>query len=485
MVQPQRRSTYSKAVSDAIMSPSTIVIRSFSKTKSTLAIVFFFLMICHLLYWNPINSNNDVGTLENESSPLHSSKNTNTNMKLKFKPKATIAYATSITKCKPEDTVLLDQAAILMYSIHKHSIRAPDSKSQYDYEVIAFVHPEAEPCREILEQIGWTVLMKATPVELADIRGTLRNYVTTASCCGEKEFLKLYSYTLTQYPVVVHLDLDVIVLNSMDDLYDSMIDGPTSLARNDIHAMWQNGTEFPDTIEAFFTRDYNMMTAGRRQVHQIGIQGGFIIVKPNLEHFEEYRQIIMEGNYTVDHGWGDKLAYGGYYGAAQIQGLCSYFYGHVRPNTAVELNRCVYNAMVDSPIDDSAGGKCRTLQSPEQCENCRNTNFSLIKTAHLTLCQKPWWCNGCENHSLAHRENSLGGTEAYPLCVQMHREWFKTRYELETLWSSQDESYKNITHLLPLPTGDTEVTTFGFCFQGRIAYIPMKFPQQKIDLKAL
>ena len=461
------------------MSPSKIVIPSFSKAKSTLATLIFFFMICHLVYWNPIHSNTDLGIDDNESSLLFSSN------KRKLKPKATIAYATSITKCNSNDTVLLDQAAILMYSIHKNSIRIPDSGSHYDYEVIAFLHPEAESCKELLERIGWTVLVKATPVELSDIRGTLRDYVTTASCCGEKEFLKLYSYTLTEYPIVVHLDLDVIVLNPMDDLYDSMIEGPTSIARNNIHAMWQTGTDLPDNIEAFFTRDYNMVATGRRQVHQIGIQGGFIVVKPNLAHYEQYRQIILEGNYTVDYGWGDKLAYGGYYGAAQVQGLCSYFFGHVRPNTTVELNRCVYNSMVDSPIDNGSPDKCRTLQPLEQCENCRNTNFSLIKTAHLTLCQKPWWCNACEKHPLKHRENSLGGKEAYPLCNQMHREWFKTRYELEALWSSQDESYKNLTRVVAFPTIESEVTTFGYCFQGRIGYIPMKFPQQTINLKAL
>ena len=35
--------------------------------------------------------------------------------------------------------------------------------------------------------------------------------------------MKLYSYLLFDYPVVVHLDLDTLVLRPMDDLFDFMV----------------------------------------------------------------------------------------------------------------------------------------------------------------------------------------------------------------------------------------------------------------------
>jgi alpha-N-acetylglucosamine transferase len=72
-------------------------------------------------------------------------------------------------------------------------------------------------------------------------------------CCGEKEFLKLYSYTLTDYPIVVHLDLDSLVLQPFDDLFDSMLNGD-----NGALPVMHNKS-VPEKIHAFYTKDYNMI----------------------------------------------------------------------------------------------------------------------------------------------------------------------------------------------------------------------------------
>ena len=62
-----------------------------------------------------------------------------------------------------------------------------------------------------------------------------------SGCCGDKEFLKLYSYTLVDYPIVVQLDLDSLIVQPLDDLFDAMFDSkrdlpspaePTTTARN-------------------------------------------------------------------------------------------------------------------------------------------------------------------------------------------------------------------------------------------------------------
>jgi hypothetical protein len=471
-----------RRVVDNKTSASEMAARSFSKMNLGLTAMFFLLMIGHLRYNDPTLSH-----IEEDRSAVNAILAATPDNK---EPKATIAYATSVTKCT-KDSVLMDQAAVLMYSIHKSSSRVPTSGSRYDYDLFIFLHPEAAECKEQLEKIGWTVLIKDTPVEVEEIRGNLKEYVRRASCCGEKEFLKLYSYTLTDYPVVVHLDLDVIVLQHMDELYDSMIDGPSSPARSKVSAMWHKASEFPENIEGFFTRDYNMVKPGQRKVHQIGVQGGFIIVKPNLNYFEEYRQIIIEGNYTVDHGWGDKLSYGGFYGAAQVQGLCSYFFGHIHPGTTVELNRCIYNSMADNPhSEDTKNPMCQTLQPLTECEDCRLTKVSHIKTAHLTVCQKPWWCVAFDGPPEETRMALVGGKEAYPLCIKMHHAWFKFRQELEYLWSSQNEGYarrtSKATEKFPLETPQAVSTTLGFCGgkQTTPAYVPMKFPHRKIDLDA-
>lgn len=394
----------------------------------------------------------------------------------------TIAYAISVTQCDPKSPQA-DQAAILLHSIHRNSIRSAEQNrptSKYDYHAFAFVHPEAEECATKLRRIGWDVQIKPTPVEKSDIKGPLKEFVHEASCCAEKEFLKLYSYSLTDYPVAVHLDLDCLVVQPLDELYDSMIQGSSSPAREKLKRQWPN-KELPENIEAFFTRDYNMVDAGAMPVHQIGVQGGFLVVKPNMDTFKQYKEIIIKGDYTRDDGWGGE--YGGYFGAAQIQGLCAYFFGAIKPETAVELHRCYYNFMGDNPYNEGPGNKCKTLE--ETCEDCRTIPFSKIKTIHFTTCSKPWWCEASELND--DRRDSLG-PKRFKTCVQAHHRWFQTRLFLEKEWAYRDSNYEVTKAAKSYSTKMkwTHSTTLGFCRKGSSytpsSYTPMKFPKNLIPL---
>merc|ERR1711862_671467 len=86
-----------------------------------------------------------------------------------------------------------------------------------------------------------------------------------------------------------------------------------------------------------------------------------------------------------------------------MQGLGSYFYDEVRPNTSVELNGCRYNFMAADilyrnipafyPGKRDLIGKCRNGREYD-CEDCTITDISLIKNVHYTNCRKPWNCAG-------------------------------------------------------------------------------------------
>ncbi|KAL3940519.1 MAG: hypothetical protein SGARI_000934 [Bacillariaceae sp.] len=77
----------------------------------------------------------------------------------------------------------------------------------------AFVHPDAAPVAKILQQLGYRVQMRDTPFNLTDV--TNQDFVKAqkSGCCGEKEYLKLYSWLLLDYPAVIHLDLDTLDFN--------------------------------------------------------------------------------------------------------------------------------------------------------------------------------------------------------------------------------------------------------------------------------
>lgn len=386
--------------------------------------------------------------------------------------KATIAYAISITSCQ-DGKGLLDGAAVLKHSIYLNSIRANNSKSQYDFAMFAFVHPNAVNCTLPLEALGYQVQLRDTPIHIQDVRGEYKETAAKSGCCGEKEWLKLYIYLLTDYPVAIHLDLDVLILQPLDDLFDAMLFGAQ------FHAgMWNNDDmpqPQPKNANAFFTRDYNMVAPGQRQNHQVGVQGGFLGVRPDPQVFAEYIDIILEGNFTVTKGWG--LAYGGYYGAATIQGLAAYYYGHVRPGTALELNRCLYNNMADNPrAGPNFQNKCRTNE--QECEDCRLTELSLVKSVHYTECYKPWRCVAW----------SVEGwkPDKRDQCLLFHYEWFRMRYSLERFWRDRatDSTAMTLPERLNLAAGSGPARTLSYCTNnGPTSYIPLIIPQSLLDAK--
>eukprot|EP00559_Dactyliosolen_fragilissimus_P005345 CAMPEP_0184863392 /NCGR_PEP_ID=MMETSP0580-20130426/10882_1 /TAXON_ID=1118495 /ORGANISM="Dactyliosolen fragilissimus" /LENGTH=314 /DNA_ID=CAMNT_0027361699 /DNA_START=362 /DNA_END=1306 /DNA_ORIENTATION=- len=303
-----------------------------------------------------------------------------------------------------------------------------------------------------LEKLGYTVLEKETPIDPNEIRGDfLREHVVKTGCCGEKEFLKLYAYTLMDHPVVVHLDLDSLVLSPLDDLFDAMLlPASSSFASPNIPTMFDR--PLPQRIEAFFTRDYNMVNLGKEDV---GVQGGFLVVRPSMEYFEEYKQIILEGNFVSGAGWDRK--YGGYFGAQQIQGLCAYFFDGVHPGTAVELNRCIYNQMVDNPKRKTKSGEAKCLDLTDHCEDCRKTDISKIKLAHFTICQKPWLCP---------TGHITGNNIIAPLCRELHQHWFLVRKDFDEYRGMSSETIGIGSHMSDV--------YHGYCKSSGKGYIPIE-----------
>lgn len=167
--------------------------------------------------------------------------------------KTKIAYAVSITGCNPrEKFVLLDDAAVL-----HQSIRLASNQSRYGYHMMAFVHHDASECAPYLSKLGYEVQVKETPFNESAISNPELAEAQGNSCCGAKEYLKLYSYLQHDYPVVVHLDLDTIVLKPMDTIFNLMLDD--SFDRSLVESMWLAPEQMPSQVDFIFTRDYNMV----------------------------------------------------------------------------------------------------------------------------------------------------------------------------------------------------------------------------------
>lgn len=199
------------------------------------------------------NNNGDKSLAEKKHNPLSS--------KIRPDDAITVAFAVSVTGCGSDP--LTEGAAVLKHSIHRASIQG-DLGGKYNYKMYAIYHPGAQSCAQTLEALGYELLERDTFIKVSDIEGDfLRNNIEKNGCCGEKEFIKLEAYTLVQHKIVVHLDLDVLVLKPLDDIFDVMMQSeheaegePLDLTQIDI--MWppSGGQPTPPTkVNAFFTRD--------------------------------------------------------------------------------------------------------------------------------------------------------------------------------------------------------------------------------------
>ena len=187
------------------------------------------------------------------------------------------------------------------------------------------------------------------------------------------------------------------------------------------------------------------------------VQGGFLVLRPSMDVYNEFVSIIKEGDFRAKGGWGGLV--GPFHGSMTFQGIIPYYYDALHPGQAVELNRCVYNQMADNPrdgktVNDILHGNCRTGQT--DCEDCRSRPIDDVVTAHFTLCQKPWLCLPQDQDIIQQR-----------LCRKLHHEWHRIRADLEQSWGRSQ-----------IGSGSYQVDHFyGHCsHSGKGGYLPIAQP---------
>jgi len=349
--------------------------------------------------------------------------------------KGQIAYVVSVLDCTDEP--VQDGAAVLARTIHHNSYQNPMSPSLYDYKLFAFIHKDALDCTHHFTKLGYDVLALDGPVKVNEIRnkegnepGFFKKNVEYA--CGVKEYIKLHIYLLEDYPVVVHMDFNTMLVRSLDGLFDVMLETPgtdefrTARSKVNFHLSSEvEEVDFNEPIDAFYTNDYTTSPPFRNEV---GIQSGLIVVKPSQDRFDELIEIIKQGNYFRHWGW-DGSGYGGFLDSMCTKGLLGFYFSKIHPKTSMELDRCVYNTVGDSPKSLVEGEHlCR--DSRETCEDCRNKKLVDLKTVNLSICRKPWQCH-------LHPEDN----EYFAFCREVMVEWFKVREQVENGWEDNVDGY--------------------------------------------
>jgi hypothetical protein len=218
----------------------------------------------------------------------------------------TIAIASTVTGCGEEP--FTEGAAVLKHAIHRTSIHGTMG-GRYDYKMYIIYHPNAMECTLPLADLGFELIQRDTPVNVSQIQGdVLRERIVTNGCCGEKELIKLEAYTLMQHPIVVLLDLDVLVLQPMDAVFDLMLSEEPNPETSKVPLMWPD-RPLPRPLKIFWTKDYNVVLPGRKNKPT---QGGLLILRPDMDVYHEFVEIVLKGDYDVKKGWGG--AVGPFYG---------------------------------------------------------------------------------------------------------------------------------------------------------------------------
>lgn len=133
------------------------------------------------------------------------------------------------------------------------------------------------------------------------------------------------------------------------------------------------------------------------------VQGGFLVLQPNLDDYYNLVNILMTTEFRKGKGWNSSQI-GWFWGGMTVQGVLPYYYNRVTtPNRSARVNRCLYNTMADT-------------------EDCTKQTLNEIKTVHFTVCQKPWQCYRAWINSL---------------CGDLHRRWFELRKKAEAFYGLQ------------------------------------------------
>ncbi|KAL7464722.1 hypothetical protein ACHAXS_005088 [Conticribra weissflogii] len=298
--------------------------------------------------------------------------------------------------------------------------------------------------------------------------------------------------------------MDVAILQPMDDLFDVMIypsdDSRHIEAKRRIEKQHPEDP-WPEKVDAFLTRD---ITSAKPWEKVTGVQGGFLVARPDPAVFDAYIEFIKEGNYIGGRGdgkgWGG-LGYGGFQGAMAYQGTVAYYYDQLRPNTAVELNVCRWNQVAADVIWRGPDGydkhhlQCREYprkvlkngepdyESNTQCEDCRNTPIEAVKTVHYTACKKPWECKMANprvprDKKQEYRLKNLVNVTA---CMNLVREWFVLRREFEDALEKASSGF-----VKPSPRGGKFQDDYflGYCEKDS-KYIPINPPPEDFDIKKI
>lgn len=413
--------------------------------------------------------------------------------------KSVVAYVLPVFSCYPRnsngisdgdpvnDDEFHDAAFMLQASVHDNSARNPNSKSAYDYQMVAIIHMFVQVCQvgganrtKMLLDMGYRVHVVREPIHQVDVRDVhLKRHAphNNGPMVGMKEMIRLYAFTLEEYPIVTLIDFLTWMAHPPDAVYDVLLNGPHSHHFLETHpdhvvleTFYPNGTiipttELPTEIDVIFARNYASL--GKNQ-WSANINLSFLPLRPSKQIFKTLIATYQSTHYDEKWGW-DHKGYAGFPGSMTTLGLLTFYYNEIRPDRRLEVDHCIYNNMASVPyvaLQRGTTNQCRDVKlhnTGKPCPDCRLKPWDDIVVANFAICLPAWTCHYIEDVQVPEIIPTLD------FCRKLSLSWFSLRQAVE---QSFDRKYQS------KQTGMYHPEIFkGYCQPGGKMggyYVPMK-----------
>jgi hypothetical protein len=365
----------------------------------------------------------------------------NNNQVARLPPKGTVAYVLSLTSCviprnnaqnffpyspnQPmEDDHFRDFAVMLRSMIHSQSYQNSSSESRYDYKMHAIIHPQAKKCSGtdrsvLLQNLGYHVSITSSPIDKYQLKGfddVAKEALEADDNDILSDFTRLHAYEMEDYDAVVMVDFDTLVLGSIDEALDLIVDNK------------DDGTSdgASSSVDAVFSWEHVPLIKHPEAKASV-INMSFFVLRPSKKVYNLLLATIKKAPFSATRGWGS-TGRGPFPGWMTTQGFLTYFYDEVRNGAKVEMNRCFFGntAEPSSSILITNGGNVDCNSSPKasnQCNDCSKSAMDEVRVADLSYCHAPWVCGGDTTSSA---DNLMSG-----LCRKFTNKWFAGRLQME------------------------------------------------------
>ncbi len=361
--------------------------------------------------------------------------------KRRLPPKGTVAYVLTLTTCDPprdnaqnffpyspnqpkDDDTFRDFAVMLRAMIHAQSYQNLSSGSRYDYKMHAIIHPQAKRCSGtdrsvVLQNLGYHVSVQSSPLDIYRLKGfddAAKEILQEVNDDSDilADLTRLHAYQLEEYDAVVMVDFDTLVLGTVDEELDLIVDD-----KNDGASVGSS------SVDAVFSWEHvPLMRHPEAKASVINLS--FFVLRPSRQMYKLLVATIKKAPFSAKKGWG-ATGRGPFPGWITTQGFLTYFYDEVRNGAKVEMNQCSFGntAEPSSTMLITNGGPVDCDSSPDssnQCNDCSKSTLDQVRVADLSFCLAPWECGG----ETASTDNLMSG-----LCRQYSKKWFGGRLQME------------------------------------------------------